>query len=264
MCGLGYCALVRRKLLLTGLALVLCAAGGTAGAAAAFGGPASAPAAAAASQRSGAHGRESRTLPGRPRYPAHTGGTARPLLAVIGASIAAGVGAGHRRDGWPEDLARMMGWRLVVSADPGAGYVHPGAGHRGPFSRLAARLHLARLHPSVVIIQGGHDDIGKPLPLLGERVHSLVATVRRADPRARLALLTVFPRGNHPPRADWATDETIVSAARRADPSVVIFDPLAGHWHFPRISDRLHPTPAGHLWIADRLAAGLRPHSLTT
>jgi len=256
--GLRYCALVRRKLLLIGLALVLCVAGGVAGAAAAFGGPAPVP------QRPGAESRESRALPERSGYPAHPGDGARPLLAVVGASIAAGVGAGHRIDAWPEDLARIMGWRLIVSADPGAGYVRPGEGHRGPFSRLAARLHLARRHPDVVIIQGGHDDIGQPLPLLGERVRSLVATIRHEDPRARLALLTVFPRGNHPPRADWATDETIVSAARRADPSVLIFDPLAGHWHFPRIGDHLHPTPAGHLWIADRLAAGLRPHSLTT
>jgi lysophospholipase L1-like esterase len=81
----------------------------------------------------------------------------------------------------------MMGWRFEVSADPGAGYVNPGAGHRGPFSRLAAR---------------------------------------------------------------------------HADPNVEVFDPLAGYWHFPRIGDHLHPTDAGHRWIAERLAAGLRGHQV--
>ena len=54
------------------------------------------------------------------------GGTARPLLAVVGASFSAGAGAGHPSDAWPEDLARIMHWRLIVSADPGAGYVNPG------------------------------------------------------------------------------------------------------------------------------------------
>ena len=190
------------------------------------------------------------------------GGSARPLLAVVGASFSAGVGAGHLSDAWPEDLARIMHWRLIVSADPGAGYVNPGAGHRGPFSRLAARLNLARAHPQTVIIQGGHDDVGRPLTLIRQRVQSLIASVRRAAPGARLVLLTVFPRGNNPPAAVWATDRAIVAGARRADPAVLIFDPLAGHWHFPRIADHLHPTPAGHRWIAERLAAGLRGHQV--
>ena len=56
-----------------------------------------------------------------------------------------------------------------------------------------------------------------------------------------------------------ATDQAIVAAARHADRAVVVFDPIAGHWHFPRIRDHLHPTAAGHRWIAGRLAAGLRP-----
>jgi lysophospholipase L1-like esterase len=37
-----------------------------------------------------------------------------------------------------------------------------------------------------------------------------------------------------------------------------VFNPLTGHWHFPRIRDHLHSTAAGHRWIAERLAAGLR------
>ena len=135
-----------------------------------------------------------------------------------------------------------MHWRLIVNADPGAGYLNPGAGDRGPFSRLAARLDLARAHPQTVIIQGGHDDIGRRLPLIRTRVRGLIAAIRRAAPSARLVLLTVFPRGNDPSAAVWATDQAIVNAARQADPAVLIFDPLAGHWHFPRIGDHLHPT----------------------
>jgi acyl-CoA thioesterase I len=181
----------------------------------------------------------------------------RPLLAVIGASFSAGVGAGNREHAWPEDLARIMGWRLAVSADPGAGYVNPGAGHRGPFDQLAARLHLARLDPNTVIIQGGHDDIGRPLPLIRSRVESLISTIRHQDPRCRLAVLSVFPRGRPSPAAE-ATDRAIVAAARRADPAVLVFDPIASHWQFPRIGDHLHPSPAGHEWIARHLAAGLR------
>jgi acyl-CoA thioesterase-1 len=181
----------------------------------------------------------------------------RPLLAVVGASFSAGIGAGHPDHAWPQDLARLLHWRLAVSTDPGAGYVNPGAGHRGPFSHLAAHLHLGRLDPDTVIIQGGHDDIGCPLPLLRSRVESLIGAVHREAPRSRLAVLTVFPRGRPSPAA-LATDQAIVAAARRADPAVLVFDPIASHWRFPRIGDHLHPTPAGHEWIARHLAAGLR------
>jgi len=52
--------------------------------------------------------------------------------------------------------------------------------------------------------------------------------------------------------------QAIVAAARHADPAVIVFDPITSHWHFPRIGDQLHPTPAGHEWIAHRLARGLR------
>ena len=233
-----YRARVRRKLAVaTGVLALVAAAGGGA-------------AAAVTLADSPASGQQvTMAAPHRP--------VTRPLLAVVGASVSAGVGAGRPDHAWPQDLARLMGWRLAVSADPGAGYVNPGAGHRGPFSRLAARLHLARLDPGLVIVQGGHDDIGRPLPLIRSRVESLIGVIRREDPRGRLAVLTVFPRGR-PSLAALATDRAIVAAARRADPAVLVFDPIAGHWQFPRIGDHLHPTPAGHEWIARRLAAGLR------
>jgi len=258
----GILALVRPKLALLGLLALLAVAGGAIGGAVAFGGSAQ------SVQRSGVAAQENRGVrqpgdrAGRPAAAAESAGAARPLLAVVGASFSAGVGAGRPSDAWPQDLARMMHWRLVVSADPGAGYVNPGAGHRGPFSRLAARLHLARTHPQTIIIQGGHDDIGRPLPLIRQQVERLIAMIRREAPRARLAVLTVFPRGGAPSGPAWATDQAIVSAARHADPAVEVFDPLAGHWHFPRIGDRLHPTPAGHRWIAGRLAAALRGHQI--
>lgn len=180
-----------------------------------------------------------------------------PLIAVVGASFSAGVGAGNRQDAWPQDLARILHWRVVVSADRGAGFVNPGAGRRGPLSRLASRLDLVRLDPKVIMIQGGHDDIGQPLPLIRNRVTSLVTALHREAPQSRLVVLSVFARGQRPSRAARATDRTIITAARAADRAVVVFDPLAGRWYFPRASDRLHPTAAGHRWIARRLAAGL-------
>jgi acyl-CoA thioesterase I len=186
-----------------------------------------------------------------------------PLLAVVGASFSAGVGAGNRHHAWPEDLGRLLGWRVAVDAAPGAGYVNPGHGDRGPLSRLTSELDLSRLDPRAIIIQGGHDDIGRPLPLIRDRVKSLLAEIHREAPHAVLVILSVFVRGNRPSTVAVATDRTIVSAARRADSRVVVVDPRAEHWHFPRIGDHLHPTAAGHLWIARKLAVVLRERLAT-
>jgi lysophospholipase L1-like esterase len=196
-------------------------------------------------------------LRGRPQS-AGAGRGVRPLLVVVGASFSAGVGAGARRDAWPADLGRRLGWRVAVDADRGAGFVNRGHRDRGPFSRLVSQLDLARLDPTAIIIQGGHDDIGRPLGLIRDRVEHLVTEVHREAPHALLIVLSVFVAGRHPSTAAVATDRTIVAAARRTDPGVVVVDPLAEHWHFPRTGDHLHPSAAGHRWIAQRLAVVLR------
>jgi acyl-CoA thioesterase-1 len=182
----------------------------------------------------------------------------QPVLAVIGASFAAGVGAQGPGQAWPADLGRMLHMRVVVSATPGAGYLSPGVGHRGPFPKLATRLDLARLRPAVLLIQGGHNDVNHPVAAIRRSVRGLIGQVRCATPGTRIGILSVFPSGDVPSHAAVVADRTIVAAARAADPRVIVFDPIAQHWQFPRLRDQLHPTVAGHRWIAQRVATGLR------
>jgi acyl-CoA thioesterase-1 len=181
----------------------------------------------------------------------------RPVIAVIGASFSAGVGAPGQAAAYPADLGRMLRMRVVVSAVPGAGYLSPGAGHRGPFDVLTGRLDLARLRPAAVLIQGGHNDVGRPVALLRGRVHALISAIRCASPASRIGIISVFAKSRGATPADHAADRMIIDAARSADPHVLVFDPIAQNWRFPRIADGLHPTPAGHTWIAARIAAGL-------
>lgn len=180
-----------------------------------------------------------------------------PTVAVIGASFAAGTGAGSPQHAWPADLGRLLHWRVVVSADPGAGFVATGDHDRGPFDRLAGALDLPKLKPGLVIVQGGHNDIGAPQAEVAQRVRALIDTIHRQAPKAKIGVLSVFADQWGPTKAQRQSDATILDSARRADPSVLIFDPLAGPWRFPRSHDHLHPTPAGHQDIANRLAAAL-------
>ena len=186
----------------------------------------------------------------------------RARVAIVGASFTAGVGSGPSRS-WAVLLARHLGWDAVVDGVPGAGYVRAGAGRpgmRGPMAAELARAGLRALQPSLVIVQAGHDDIGVAPALERRRVERAVEMIRAEAPRARIALLTVFPGRSH--RGASRTDRAIVAAARAADPAVIIIDPLAGGWRYARVRDGLHPTAAGSAWIAARVAGILREHGV--
>ena len=184
-------------------------------------------------------------------------GRSVPALAIVGASFTAGVGPGNPSQSWAVLLARQLHWDAVVYGDPGAGYVRAGAGRKGPVASEIARIGLRTLAPALVIVQAGHDDIGVPPRLEQRRVERAVALIRAEAPRARIALLTVFT-GRAPSPAAYLTDRAIVTAGRAADRNVIIMDPLAGGWTFPRENGGLHPSAAGSAWIARQVAGILR------
>jgi acyl-CoA thioesterase I len=183
-------------------------------------------------------------------------GPARPRLVVIGASFTAGVGSGPNRS-WAVLLARRLHWDAVVYGVPGAGYVRAGARHAGPVVAEVDWVGLNALKPSLIIVQAGHDDIGVPPGLERQQVRQAIDVIRAEAPRARIALLTVF-RGRSPAAMAYRTDRAIVTAARAADRSVIIIDPLTGGWRYSHVRDGLHPTAAGSAWIAGQVAAVLR------
>jgi lysophospholipase L1-like esterase len=184
-----------------------------------------------------------------------------PAVVIVGASITAGVGAEDPAGSWAVLLARQLRWNAFVYGVPGAGYVHPGLGRKGPAAAEIARADLRALRPSLVIVQAGHDDWRVPPDLERLRVEQTVATIKAEAPQARIALLTVFA-GRSRPRAIYQTDQAIVAGAGAADPQVIIMDPLASGWRFPHAPDGLHPSPRGDAWIAGKVADILRQHGV--
>lgn len=185
----------------------------------------------------------------------------RPVLAIVGASFTAGVGPGNADKSWAVVLTQRLHWDAVIYGDPGAGYVRAGADRKGPVAAEIARLDLRALAPALVIVQAGHDDIGVPLGLERRRVEQAVAMIHTEAPHAQIALLTVFA-GRSRSAAAYRTDRAIVAAGRAADGNVIIMDPLAAGWRFPRSHDGLHPTALGDEGIADTVAGILREHGV--
>ncbi len=130
-----------------------------------------------------------------------------------------------------------------------------------PVAAEIARVGLRALRPALVIVQAGHDDIGVPPDLERSRVEQAIAMIRAGAPGARIALLTVFTR-HAPGPAAYQTDRAIVAGAMAADPQVIVIDPLAAGWRFPRVHDGLHPTADGSAWIAGQVAQALREHGI--
>jgi lysophospholipase L1-like esterase len=229
--------------------------------------PLSRPSPAGASGASGASG----PVPGSVREAAELTGCEQrlqpgrrpgvPAVAIVGASITAGVGAEDPAGSWAVLLARQLRWNAFVYGVPGAGYVHPGLGRKGPVAAEIARAHLGALKPSLIIVQAGHDDMSVPPDLERLRVQQTVAMIKAQAPQARIALITVFAGRNRPP-AIYRTDEAIVAGAEAADPDVIIMDPLASGWRFPHARDGLHPSPEGDAWIAGKVAGILRQNGV--
>jgi acyl-CoA thioesterase I len=179
------------------------------------------------------------------------GASRRKLLVVVGASFTAGVGPGSPDRSWAVVLARALGWNAVVYGVPGAGYVRPGAGRRGPVAAEIARIDLSALDPALVIVQAGHDDIGVPPALEERQAAETIALIHAEAPRAQIAVLTVFLGRAKLARA-LPTDQAIVAGATAADPDVIVMDPLTGHWQYQRSADGLHPTVQGSDSLAQK------------
>jgi acyl-CoA thioesterase I len=178
-----------------------------------------------------------------------------PTAAIVGASYTAGVGPDNPEQSWAVQLTRELRWNAVVYGVSGAGFANSGLGATGSMSGLLAAEDLPRLNPALVIVQAGFNDNGVPQAVEASRVRAVIDQIRAAAPNARVALLTTFSFTADGTPALRATDQTIVAAARAADPGVIVMDPLAGRWQFERASDGLHPTAAGDQWIAHRVAA---------
>lgn len=87
---------------------------------------------------------------------------------------------------------------------------------------------------------------------------------RNSPAYTRIALLSLFARrsataarGSRSAGA-YQTDHAIVTAGRPEDRNVIIIDPLAAGWTFPRSHDGLHPTAPGSAWIAGQVAGIVR------
>ncbi|CDO09035.1 SGNH/GDSL hydrolase family protein [Mycolicibacterium cosmeticum] len=181
-------------------------------------------------------------------------------IAVIGDSYTTGTNIGGMGNkGWPtqawRDLARQgKPVAADVASEGRAGYAVRGD-HGSLFVDLTARA--VRPDDVLVVFFGSrNDEPADPLALSG-MAWSAFDSARRAAPAAKLLVIgPPWPTADVPDKVLQIRD-ALGNVARAF--GAVFIDPIAERWFVGRPdligSDGVHPTDAGHTYLADRIAS---------
>ncbi|MBA2381895.1 MAG: SGNH/GDSL hydrolase family protein [Chloroflexi bacterium] len=187
-----------------------------------------------------------------------------PLLArgsrvvFVGDSFTTGWnGAGIGTRGWPAIVGRARGWTTRNLAVAGTGFVNPGWTGQTIGSRVAAAI---RARPDIVFVAGGHNDSRWSAATTSTAAIRVIDRLHAALPDAVLVIVApIWQNGSPPSRCLILRDRLRQKAAAIG---AIFIDPLAEGWfsgpsHRLIGGDGLHPTDAGHRYLAERVLADL-------
>jgi lysophospholipase L1-like esterase len=181
----------------------------------------------------------------------------QPLVAFLGDSWTAGVGATGRR-GYVVRTAERLGWGYANFGVGGSGYSVPGP-HDSLFVQRVPQL--VALHPDLVVVQGSLNERNSTPRALRAAATSTLAGLREAlDPGTPVLVVGASFNPGTPDRTiDWINDAVSDAAAAAGLPFV---NPATAGWLDPHErglwSDTIHPDDRGHQLVADALVPLLR------
>ena len=166
-------------------------------------------------------------------------------------------GAGIGPDGWAQIVGRERGWRVLNLAVPGTGYMNPGWTGQ-PIGTLVGRA-LAH-HPDVVVVEAGHNDFRWSSSATAAAADRVIARLHRALPTAVLVVIGPIWQDGSPPVTSVALRDRLRHMA--AAVGAVFIDPIGARWfagsrHWMIRADGIHPSDAGHRWMAGQVLAAL-------
>lgn len=189
----------------------------------------------------------------------HVHASPQPHIAVIGDSYTTGSDEGGTGPkSWPEVTWNLLAQRGVevdadVAAEGGAGYVQRGD-HGSVFEDLAAQA-VRRNDVLVVFFGSRNDEPVEPAKFRGLAAETFLLS-RYAAPKAKFLVIgPAWPTASPPPAVlsirDGLRDQAAAVGA-------TFVDPIGEGWFVDRPdligADGVHPTDAGHAYLAERIA----------
>lgn len=178
------------------------------------------------------------------------------VVAWVGDSITAGVGASNAGKAWPAQVLKILGARISASS------VNAGVAGDESADLLARIGDVLTVEPGLVVLMVGTNDAAHAVPVADFRanVEAIAAAVNAAG--ARLAVALLPPRATDIPLGYAYNLWLRAWCHRRGVPCVDTFaalvDPATGLLAAAYDSgDGVHPNDAGHLKIAEAVAAVL-------
>jgi lysophospholipase L1-like esterase len=184
-------------------------------------------------------------------------------VAVIGDSYTTGTNEGGLgAKTWTARTWQMLGRQGVQVAADVASEGRAGYGVRGDHNSLFVDLTARAVKPDdvLVVFFGSRNDQGVDPAVLSEMADDNLDLARRTAPAARLLVIgPPWPTAEVPGTVLRIRD--ILRAAARAAGATFV-DPLADGWFVGRPeligADGVHPTDAGHVYMADKIAPLIR------
>lgn len=185
----------------------------------------------------------------------------RPLAVFIGDSYSAGVGASSEQKRFVNRVAYAEGWTMVNLANGGTGYAVSagiaGCGktycppYKGALSKVAA------LHPDIVVVSGGRNDLNASDAAIDRAVDSFFPALRTVAPNATIYATSPLWDDSSTPARLTALGPVVRSAAEGVDGRYLdIGQPLLGEKAYVGL-DSVHPSDLGHGVIAEAVVAAL-------
>jgi lysophospholipase L1-like esterase len=183
----------------------------------------------------------------------------RPVAAFLGDSYVTGyVGAGLGTDGWPARISAAFGWRELMKAVAGTGFVNPGWTSQPIGTQVSA---VIRARPGIVVIAGGHNDDRYSPSAVATAADAVLKRLRSGLPDAVLVVIGPIWQDGSPPSSIRALDDHLRRTA--AAIGALFIDPIRGGWfagsaHRYIGPDGIHPTQAGETYLTSLMLSPLR------
>lgn len=188
-----------------------------------------------------------------------------PVVMMFGDSYTAGTSQTAPERTYAAQTGRRLGWQVIIGGRAGTGFLAKVGGR--DFGALYADQLAWRPAPDMVLVSGGHNDVGRPAAAVAGAAQRLLTDMGRRWPGTHLVLMgPMF--GGDAPRDGLRIRDALRGVAIRL--RIRFIDPVDAQWitgdrrrgrgNAPKyvMRDGVHLNEAGAGYVADRLAEKLR------